>query len=293
MDDDTRNGIRWLLTSPALFADLPGIGLMPPARRQQLAGALHDWLGGVGDATNPHDQPLREARVGHQAEALLTQALRHCPGIELIHARLAIRERGTTLGELDLLYDDHQRACRVHGELTVRILLQRSPSPDWSAWCGTDPRLTLADKLAHLRDHQLPLGRHPTVPRHPRWPTISEALILGWLLQPLGGHWPAAAHAAPDHLRGWWLRHGEHEAPRGSRAARFAIIPPDGWMTTVTLASTAPVLAPRELSAHLRRHFVGQTSAVLVAEVVRASHGGWREVARGAVVHARWPEFPG
>ena len=79
---------------------------------------------------------------------------------------------------LDLLYDDHQRTCRVHCELSVRMLLQREPSGAPDAWCGTDPSQRWQDKLDRLRTHQLPLGQHPSVPRHPTWPTIDEALIL-------------------------------------------------------------------------------------------------------------------
>ncbi len=282
------NELHWLLTSPGIFADLPGIRLMPPSVRARLASALGDWLSGYGDATNSHVGHPGEV-VGHRAERLLAEALRHCPGIDLIHARLAIRVGTTTCGEFDLLYDDHQRASRVHCELSVRILLQRTPHAEWSAWCGTDPRQTLDDKLVRLRDHQLPLGHHPAVPRHATWPTVSEALLLGWLLQPVGQEWPLVSGAAPDHLRGWWLRHGEHEPPQRSRASRFTIIPADGWMTWGTLPGESPVLSARELSTHLRQHFARATTVVLVAEVIRDEEGGWREIGRGAVVHPRWP----
>jgi hypothetical protein len=129
------------------------------------------------------------------------------------------------------------------------------------------------------------------VPRHASWPTVSQALILGWLLQPVGSTWPEAAGAAPDHLRGWWLRQGD-EVPRSSRAARFHLIPADGWMRSIALPASAPVLSLGELAHALRRHFAQRSSAMLVAEVVRAGDGSWREVARGAVVHAHWPEAP-
>ena len=121
---------------------------------------------------------------------------------------------------------------------------------------------------------------------------VSEALILGWLLQPLDQQWPDLLGAALDHLRGWWLRHGEHDIPRASRAARFVIIPPDRWMAFVELPNAASVLAPGELATNLRHHFAHHENAVFVAEVVRNANGQWQEVTRGAVVHHRWPEIP-
>lgn len=285
--------LRWLLTSPPIFAQVQGITLMPRADRERIAAALDDGARVVIDASISHAPPGRRAPIGHRAEHLLARALAHCPGIDLIAERQAIQVDGRTFGEIDLLYDDQARACRVHCEVSVRILLQCEPTADATAWCGTDPRQTLQDKIDRLRDHQLPLGQHPDVPRHPIWPTVSEALILGWLLQPAGELWPEAEGASPDHLRGWWLRHGIAEPLRSSRAARFAIIPSQDWLGPLHLPSSTPVLAPGELSRDLDRHFARHDHAVLVAEVIRAQDGGWREIARGAIVHRHWPKRPG
>lgn len=265
---------------------------MSRADRTRITRALGDGTDVDTAATESHGSPTRKAAVGHRAEHLLASALRRCPGIELIATRLPINEGIRTVGELDLLYDDHQRQCRVHCEVSVRLLLQRAPEARWSAWCGTDPSQGWQDKLDRLRDHQLPLGHHPLVPRHPTWPTVNEALLLGWLLQPVGQGWPVADGASPDYLYGWWLRHGIAEPLRSSRAARFSIIPSDGWLGPVRLPSSTPVLAPRELSQLLDRHFAKKDHAVLIAEVIRADDGGWREIARGAMVHRRWPEKP-
>jgi uncharacterized protein len=293
MPGSPTDDLRWLLTSPPIFAQLRGIELMPRAARERIASALDDGAGVVVDAPESHAPTLRRAPLGHRAEHLLARALAQCPGIDLIAERLSIQAGERTIGEIDLLYDDHERACRVHCEMSVRILLQREPMADASAWCGTDPRQTLQDKIDRLRDHQLPLGQHLDVPRHPTWPTVSEALVLGWLLQPAGEQWPDTAGAAPDHLRGWWLRHGIAEPLRSSRAARFALIPSQDWLGPLELPSSTPVLAPGELSRELDRHFARHDHAVLVAEVIRAQDGGWQEIARGAIVHRHWPKRPG
>ncbi len=285
--------VHWLLTSPALFAQIADIPLMPVEDRSRISQALRQSF---FSAENSEQHTIHSrVSLGHRAEMLLAQALSHCPEIELIAQQQTIRisaQNAQTIGELDLLYDDHVRQRRVHCELSVRIILQRHPQAEWSAWCGTDPRQLFSDKLRRLRDHQLPLGQHPDVPRHPTWPTISEALILGWALQPIDQQWPDLLGAAADHLRGWWLRHGEHDIPRASRAARFVIIPPDHWMAFVELPNATSVLALGELATHLRHHFSNHENAVFVAEVTRNAHGQWQEVTRGAVVHDRWPEMP-
>lgn len=292
MSGSPSDELHWLLTSPPLWADLPGIALMSHDDRARIAGTLSEGMGADAAAIESQRFSTRKSAVGHRAEHLLATALRHCPGIDLIAARLPISEGIRTVGELDLLYDDHQRQCRVHCEISLRLLLQRAPEARWSAWCGTDPSQSWQDKVERLRDHQLPLGNHPLVPRHPTWPTINEALLLGWLLQPAGLTWPIAEGASADHLHGWWLRHGVAEPLRSSRAARFSIIPSDGWLGLVRLPSSTPVLAPGELSQLLDRHFAKKDHAILVAEVIRAGDGGWREIARGAMVHRRWPEKP-
>ena len=266
---------------------------MSRADRVRIANSLDDVATDADTgATESPGLPPRKTAVGHRAEHLLSSALRRCPGIDLIASRLPISEGTRTVGELDLLYDDHQRQCRVHCEISVRLLLQRAPEARWSAWCGTDPSQGWQDKIDRLRDHQLPLGHHPLVSRHPTWPTVNEALLLGWLLQPAGQTWPIADGTSPDHLHGWWIRHGIAEPLRSSRAARFSIIPSDGWLGPLHLPSSTPVLAPRELSQHLDRHFAKKDHAILIAEVIRANDGGWREIARGAMVHRRWPEKP-
>jgi uncharacterized protein len=282
----------WILTSPPIFAALPGLALMPPAARMRIADTFGVNTGVPGDELESHPPSRRSHSIGHRAEHLLADALCRCPGITLIANRLPVLDGNRTMGELDLLYDDEWRACRVHCELSVRLLLQYEPSGAATAWCSTDPSQRWSDKLDRLRQHQLPLGQHPSVPRHPTWPTVDEALILGWLLQPMGERWPEAGGAAPDHLRGWWLRHGISEPLRSSRAARFFILPHHDWLGAVHIPSSTQVLAPGELSQALDRHFARHDHALIVAEVVRDDTGGWHEIGRGAVVHRRWPGKP-
>jgi hypothetical protein len=80
------------------------------------------------------------------------------------------------------------------------------------------------------------------------------------------------------------------EPLRSSRAARFSIIPTRDWLGPLRLPASTPVLAPGQLSELVTKHFARHDHALLIAELVRDSDGGWREINRGALVHRHWPK---
>jgi hypothetical protein len=286
--------LAWLMTSPAMLRpDIPGLPIMPEEHRQRLAAAAEPWLrrleSGGEEARRLSYRPPGE-RGGHRAEALMAAWLQHVPQVTLVADRLPVSAQGRTLGELDLVYDDEVRGCRVHCELAVKLHLQVGDSSAWQAWIGSDPRDSLARKLVHLRDHQLPLGR--LAPMRDGRPCISEALVLGWLLQhPLATR-RSPDGAAADHLRGWWIQHGQ-QLPQAARSSRFVVLPPGTWLAPARVSGDREVLAGGQLAALLDGHFTRTRNAVLVAEVRRDGAGDWCEAARGMVVHRGWPDEPG
>ena len=141
-------------------------------------------------------------------------------------------------------------------------------------------------------------GRHPIANHGAAQATVSEALIRGWLFYPAAGPWRSAvsapAQAHPRHLRGWWLRHGEGEPPRASRASRYLLLPRMEWLSPARrmAGGPAPALSSGELAQALAAHFAAHHQAQIVAEVVRDAAGWWAECARGVVVAADWPAPP-
>jgi hypothetical protein len=277
-----------------------------------VALADEEWLAGIAVQARPWLAQLdrddgecarwmqrrRSPRLGHYAEALLEFWLARHPGITLHGARIPVADGGITRGDLDLLFSCQRRGARVHWELAVKFYLGDPPGADHGGWLAPDARDRLDGKLARIRDHQLPLGRHPIANHGATQATVSEALIRGWLFYPARGPWRGAgdapAHAHPRHLRGWWLRHGEGEPPRASRASRYLLLPRLAWLSPARRPAGAPAqaLSAGELAQAMAVHFAVHHQALVVAEVQRDHAGWWAECARGVVVAPRWPAAP-
>jgi uncharacterized protein len=294
--------LSWLISSPPLFcATLPGVPLADEGWLATLAAEARPWLDQLdrGDDESARWMERRSSsRLGHHAEALVEFWLSRHPGITLHGARIAVNDGHTTRGDLDLLFSCQRRQQRVHWELAVKFYLGDPPGADHAGWIAPDARDRLGLKLARIASHQLPLGRHPIANHGATRATVSEALLRGWLFYPAAGPWRSApgapAHAHARHLRGWWLRHGEGEPPRASRASRYLLLPRLAWLSPARHPAGAPaqLLSANELVQALATHFAARHQALIVAEVQRDGEGWWAECARGVVVAARWPAAP-
>ena len=168
----------------------------------------------------------RDLRLGNYYERLWHALLTLAPDVSILARNIALREKGRTIGELDLLIEDAHGAL-VHLELAVKFYLGMpdkvhaegdSQATDSTAsgfsshrmWWGPDPRDSLHDKVTRLRDHQLKLASqlHLSDTPLPR-PELSAAWLQGVLFNPLGRAMPAAENSAalaPNHR---WCRQSE------------------------------------------------------------------------------------
>lgn len=299
--------LAWLIASPPLMAPgTPGLAVPPPDWLAEAVAEAGPWLEELDDnpaelqrflagtflAQGPH------FRLGRQAERLLAFWLGRRAGCGLVAAGLEVGVDGHVLGELDVVFRDPRRGL-VHWEAAVKFYLRSEGSAGWEAFIGPNPRDRLAQKLRRVIDHQLPLGRDPRTRAALAIgdePLTSEAFLKGWLFYPADGDWMAPGFVPrgvdPGHGRGWWLRHGAGEVPCAARSSRYLLLARPDWLPPAHRPDDAGLrpLAHGELRAALARHFRDQHAARLVAEVRRDEHGWWREIARGFVVHAHWPE---
>lgn len=294
--------LAWLLWGPPLMSAVPGLDQPSPEQLADLRARSAPLLSAWDDQPLPLQNELYEGwmgyedtpRLGEYVERLLAFWLARVPGVRLLGGRVPVREGTLTRGDLDLAFVDH--AVAWHWEVSAKFYLGVDGDRDPARWIGPNPRDDLAAKLARIVGHQLPLGRSPAAAAALgiAAPLRSAALLRGWLFHPVDrrdGAGPTGA--AHDHGRGWWLRFGEGDIPVTQRHARFVLPPRLEWLAPVHRPSDGDVhpLAPRQLANHLDRHFRRSPSAVLVCEVARDDAGWWREVDRGFVVHARWPEI--
>ena len=299
--------LAWLIASPPLMAaGIPGLAVPPAVWMADLIATAEPWLADLDDnpaelqrflastflAQGPH------FRLGRQAERLLAFWLARRPGCTLVAAGLEVAVQGRVLGELDVVFRDPRRGL-IHWDAAVKFYLRSEESVAWDAYIGPNPRDRLEQKLRRVIDHQLPLSRdartRATLAIGDQ-PLLSEAFLKGWLFYPADSDWAAPAFTPhgvdPAHGRGWWLRHGASEVPCAARSSRFLLLARPDWLAPAHRPDDAGQrpLAHNELRTALARHFRDEHAARLVAEVHRDEHGWWREIARGFVVHAHWPE---
>lgn len=158
--------LAWAIIAPPMLIDTPWPQRHPLAGSDwvQAPDQLEHWLRQLDRDSYPllHCLSLgRTRRLGLYYERLWQFAVQHAPGIELIAANLPIRHEGHTLGELDLLLRD--RDGIHHLELAIKLYLgpQQGDGRDTAQWLGPGCHDRLDRKLAHLREHQLPISARP------------------------------------------------------------------------------------------------------------------------------------
>lgn len=282
--------LHWLLASEPLVGD--GLDQPPTAwLRARLEQSLPRLIAADAD-TDPTSPNARRFRIGRHAEDLLAWWLDKA----LVLRGHEVVVDGRTLGEIDLVFHDPERGL-LHWEVAVKHFLVEREGDLPGDLLGPDAGQSLTAKVLHLRDHQLPLGRHPSVTaRLGEEPVRSEALLRGWIFHPLAS-WQDDLLPSDlvhvHHPRGWWLRHGHDDIPVAARSSRFVLLDRNAWIAPILLGDEAPPpLALNQVRAALDRHFRDQHQACLIAEVQRDGHGCWAELARGFVLDPRWPTSP-
>ena len=299
--------LAWLLTAaPMMGPDIQGFPQPPADWLASAAAEALPWLSELDDQPKDLQRHLARTefahgqhfRLGRQAEQLLAFWLANRTGGSLVATGVVVREGLHVLGELDFVFRDRQRGL-IHWEAAVKFYLRGEANTSWDAYRGPNPRDSLRAKVWHMRQHQLPMAsdrRARIALNISDEPLISEAFLRGWLFYPADGEWRAPTFAPdgvhPDHPRGWWLRHGAIDPPCSARSSRFLLPARPDWLAPLHRPDdgTTKPLAQGEMVAALVRHFHQHDDPRLVCELRRDGDGWWQEIARGFVVHPRWPE---
>lgn len=289
--------LAWTIISPPLLSEAPQCQRHPLSAScwSSETGLLADWL-----LRQDADPSILEAwlslhsirRLGLYYERLWQYALAQAPDIQLLAANLPIRQNGSTLGELDLLFCDDQGVH--HLELAVKFYLgpDRGDGGAHTDWLGPGSHDRLDLKLAHLCQHQLPLSSQPatlTVLAELTGRAVQSSFWLGgYLFQP----WPRGCRppfgANPHHLHGQWLRQSDWP--------RFKAAKPDSvWQPVARAAWLAPARIPALELWDAPRYddwLAGnpaQSRAQLLARLEADASGFWLEQERVFLVADDWP----
>lgn len=132
---------------------------------------------------------LKTRRLGDRFEAFWRAAIELHPDYSIVVSNFPLRWQGKTLGELDLVIEQHSTGKYFHLELTCKFYLQIPDRNDFTQWMGPGQADRLDKKLARLQTHQLTLLEDTRVQqvlydRH--WPAMnSYCVIKGRLFKPL------------------------------------------------------------------------------------------------------------
>ena len=291
--------LAWVIASPVLLhgdmADRPSFS--GQACDEAFLSALPKLEELDADPTPLLDylEKLPGHRVGRYFEALTNYWLRRLTSFDVVTNNLQLRSGKQTLGEIDFLFRDGEQL--VHWEAAVKYYLQLKPGCEDHEFIGPNTADNLASKLGRLFEKQLPRSTPENLalalgPLDGADSIRRQAFVKGWLfyhcLETSPGELPN--HLNPDHLKGFWSRHGEDELPENSPETLWSLIAKPYWLAPMMLDDPETLLTRHQLTQLLESHFNTRESPLLVAQL-QQDGSVYHEVLRGFVVPPRWPHL--
>lgn len=216
----------------------------------------------------------RDHRLGRYAEDLLQFWLAAPDNVEfeLVAEHVALREHGITLGELDFLVRERASGQLWHIELALKFYLGTADRQ----WLGPNRQDSLARKLGHLCQQQLPLLQSPAGQAWLQARALATPKTWAWLKGRLFSAWAADAAAntpqwfTPDALLAFARQH------------------PWRWFTL----GKRHWLAPDSFTPEQHAPFALETLATFPETETQAliAYEGEREVLRAFLVGRRWAQ---
>jgi hypothetical protein len=166
------------------------------------------------------------SRLGVYFEDLWAFAFSHHPDYELRQRNLALRDGGHTLGELDFVVHYLPADTTEHWEVAVKFYLQVGNQ----YWVGPGLRDRLDLKLAHMRDHQLPVIKQTAAAELLRDKNIH--IDQQWTLMPGRLFRPLESLIHPDQGNGWWATQSEFRQQFSHEPLHWALLPKRAWLAS-------------------------------------------------------------
>jgi hypothetical protein len=232
-------------------------------------------------------------RVGRYFEALTHYWLQHLAGLEVVANNLQLRDGKQTVGEIDFLFRENKQL--IHWEVAVKYYLQLVPDCEEHEYIGPNAADNLASKTKRLFEEQLPRSTEQNLVRElgaldGTGSIKRQAFIKGWLFYHGFPETPGTCPLSinPDHLKGFWIRHGEDKLPPQTQNALWALLKKPYWLAPKLSATTDGLINRDQMELLLKSHFNTKKSPLLVAKLEPCA-SGYLERLRGFVVSPQWP----
>ncbi len=163
--------LAWALCHPSLFASIPDFD-EEWFNKDYIDEGLYPWLQKLDQSPEElyeHLQQQRSTRLGIYFEQLLSFYFEHYPRFTLLAKNYQVNDQQRTLGEFDFIIFDEEYQHVKHIEVAVKFYLghkdyskpikNNTPLHNWHNWVGPNEKDTLAIKMRHLKQHQLPLSK--------------------------------------------------------------------------------------------------------------------------------------
>ena len=243
---------------------------------------------------------VKSTRLGIYYETLWRFYFSQQPEWELLQHNLQVERKGNTLGAFDFL-------CRRgseywHIETAVKFYLCHASNPDdahdWHHWLGPASHDRLDLKLAHLRQHQLPL--HNTAeaitqlqslyPEGAEWK--SGLCLQGYLFSPAPAEY-RPAFSGKHHGNGyWWHLHDFLQYLSEHTDTEWIILERQRWLSPAHCNDPDELVQRADLAQQLQQQ-IGETKRPLLLAALKkidSIDNCWREDWRGFVVPDNWPQ---
>lgn len=272
----------WLIASPPLISHAPASALAifwPDATDYLALYNRHaTWLRRLDDDPQPLRAFLartRDLRLGRYAEDLLSFWLRAAdnPEFEMVAEHVALREHGITLGEPDFLVRERASGKLWHIELALKFYLGSANQQ----WLGPNRQDSLARKLAHLCQHQLPLLHTGAGQTWLKTQGLETPAPWAWLKGRLFS--PFTADATSPH----WFTPSTLQAFSSAHDYQWHTLAKTHWLAPAS--STPDQHLPFDIEAALHCFPDTATQALIAFQ-------GHDEMCRAFVVGERWSQAP-
>ncbi|MBF0264525.1 MAG: DUF1853 family protein [Gammaproteobacteria bacterium] len=306
----------WILRSPSIvsntYTESKSVINCDQAWGEKLYQDHYDWLFELNQ--NPSElenwlEQLRSFRLGIRYERLIIFFFKYLEkkGIisEFTHNLPIYDEKKISLGELDMIYYDHESNKRVHLELSVKFYLFRPEEFNYHRFCGPNGQDWLLHKTEHLFSRQLFISNSVegkfTLDQH-----FSEQLstgldkkllIKGALYHPLGHELRLNDEENElineNVLTRWWTRPDYFYQADTNHIGRWIIIDKLDWIVPLYFSyQEENLLTAKEMTIYIKRHFSQSKRSIHLAYFKLDEESQlWIEEGRGFIVDKYWPDY--